>query len=202
MPNAVRVRDAPSPTGDPHLGNIRTALFAWALARANGGQFFVRIEDTDQKRIVEASIDGILESLRWLGMEWDEERPYTDPENSEIAMENAPDRYRYILERPFIAKPGERWIYSGGSVALIGALIERGTGKSLPEFAREALFEPLGITSFEWSAGRDGVASAVSGLRLAGRDLLRIGELILRNGEWGDRRIIAQSWIEASFQPR
>lgn len=136
-----------------------------------------------------------------LGMEWDEQRPYTDPKNSEIAMENAQDRYRFILERPFIAKPGERWIYSGGSVALIGALIERGTGKSLPEFAREALFEPLGISSFEWSAGKDGVASAASGLRLTGRDLLRIGAMVLRNGEWGDQRIVARSWLEDSFQP-
>lgn len=136
-----------------------------------------------------------------LGMAWDENRPYTDPENSEIAMENAPDRYRFILDRPFVAKPGERWIYSGGSVALIGALIERGTGKSLPEFAKEALFEPLGINEFEWAVGRDGVASAASGLRLTGRDLLRIGALILRKGEWRGRRIVSSSWLEDSFQP-
>ena len=55
-----------------------------------------------------------------LGMEWDEQRPYTDPANSEIAMENAPDRNRFILDRPFVAAPGERWIYSGGAVALVG----------------------------------------------------------------------------------
>ena len=67
-----------------------------------------------------------------LGTEWDEERPYTDPENSEIAMEMAPDRYRYVLERPVIVPPGTRWIYSGGAVALVGALIARGAGKSLP----------------------------------------------------------------------
>ncbi len=54
-----------------------------------------------------------------LGMEWDEQRPYTDPANSEIAMENASDRNRFILERPFVAQPGERWIYSGGAVALL-----------------------------------------------------------------------------------
>ena len=136
-----------------------------------------------------------------LGMEWDESRPYTDPENSEIAMEAAPDRYRFILERPFVAKPGERWIYSGGAVALVGALIERGTGKSLPDFAREALFTPLGITACEWSAGPDGVASAASGLRLTGRDLMRIGWLALRGGEWDGRRIVSRSWLEESFRP-
>lgn len=68
----VRTRYAPSPTGDPHVGNIRTALFSWALARANGGQFLLRIEDTDQNRIVETSLEAIMESLRWLGIEWDE----------------------------------------------------------------------------------------------------------------------------------
>lgn len=68
----VRTRYAPSPTGDPHIGNIRSALFSWALARANGGVFILRIEDTDQKRLVESSVDAIMESLRWLGIDWDE----------------------------------------------------------------------------------------------------------------------------------
>jgi CubicO group peptidase (beta-lactamase class C family) len=136
-----------------------------------------------------------------LGMEWDESRPYTDPENSEIAMECAPDRYRFILERPIIAAPGTRWIYSGGSVALIGALIARGTGKSLESFAREALFEPLGITAFAWSAGSDAVASAASGLRLTARDLLRIGSLVLGRGELDGRRIVSQSWLDESLNP-
>jgi CubicO group peptidase (beta-lactamase class C family) len=136
-----------------------------------------------------------------LGLEWDEQRPYTDPANSEIAMEQAEDRYRFILERPIIAEPGMRWIYSGGSVALVGALIERGAGKTLPEFAREALFGPLGITSYEWSAGRDGVASAASGLRLRSHDLLRIGELVIAKGMWNGNRIISESWLEESFRP-
>ncbi|MEX2080633.1 MAG: glutamate--tRNA ligase [Dehalococcoidia bacterium] len=72
MTTAVRTRYAPSPTGAPHVGNIRTALFAWALARANGGQFLLRIEDTDQKRLAANSIPGIYESLAWLGIHWDE----------------------------------------------------------------------------------------------------------------------------------
>ena len=68
----VRVRYAPSPTGDPHVGNIRTALFAWLFARHTGGDFIVRIEDTDAARTQEGSLEAILESLRWLGLEWDE----------------------------------------------------------------------------------------------------------------------------------
>lgn len=68
----VRTRFAPSPTGYLHVGGIRTALFAWLVARQTGGQFILRIEDTDQAREVQGSADHIQESLLWLGLEWDE----------------------------------------------------------------------------------------------------------------------------------
>ncbi|MBI2853045.1 MAG: glutamate--tRNA ligase [Chloroflexi bacterium] len=72
MTTPVRTRFAPSPTGLPHVGNIRTALFAWLFARHHGGSFIVRIEDTDVARKVEGAVDAILGSLRWLGLDWDE----------------------------------------------------------------------------------------------------------------------------------
>jgi CubicO group peptidase (beta-lactamase class C family) len=136
-----------------------------------------------------------------LGLEWDEYRSYADPLNSEIAMENAPDRYRFVLEQKVIHEPGRCWVYSGGATALVGAIIERGTGHRIEEFAREALFEPLGIARFEWMSGRDGVASPASGLRLSSRDLLRIGHLVLDGGLARDRRIVSQGWIETSLKP-
>ena len=68
----VRTRFAPSPTGDPHVGNIRTALFTWLFARRHHGKFILRIEDTDQAREVEGSVESIMEGLRWLGLDWDE----------------------------------------------------------------------------------------------------------------------------------
>ena len=72
MADTVRVRFAPSPTGEPHVGNIRTALFNWLFARHTGGSFVVRIEDTDQERKAEGALESILASLRWLGLDWDE----------------------------------------------------------------------------------------------------------------------------------
>jgi glutamyl-tRNA synthetase len=69
---SVRVRYAPSPTGEPHVGNIRAALFNWLLARHEGGTFILRIEDTDQARIVSGAQEAIFDSLRWLGLDWDE----------------------------------------------------------------------------------------------------------------------------------
>ena len=69
---SVRVRFCPSPTGNPHVGLVRTALFNWAFARHNGGTFVFRIEDTDSARDSEASYEALLDSLAWLGLDWDE----------------------------------------------------------------------------------------------------------------------------------
>lgn len=152
------------------------------------------VADADRRRIL------VRHALSMtMGLAWDESLPYTDPRNSEIAMELAPDRYRFVLDRPIVAAPGASWTYSGGAVALIGALISRGTGQSLPDFADDVLFSPLGITDFAWSAGADGVYSAASGLRLSGPDLARIGDLIVAGGELDGRRLVSEAWLEASF---
>ncbi len=68
----VRTRFAPSPTGYMHIGGMRTALFNWLFARKHGGQFILRIDDTDQERNVESALRPILEAFRWLGLDWDE----------------------------------------------------------------------------------------------------------------------------------
>lgn len=71
-PSSVRVRFCPSPTGTPHVGMVRTCLFNWAYARHTGGTFVFRIEDTDSARDSEESFEAILDSLTWLGLDWDE----------------------------------------------------------------------------------------------------------------------------------
>jgi glutamyl-tRNA synthetase len=68
----IRVRFAPSPTGDLHVGNIRTALFDWAFARHTGGTFIFRIEDTDKERVTDEYIQRAIDTLKWLGLNWDE----------------------------------------------------------------------------------------------------------------------------------
>jgi CubicO group peptidase (beta-lactamase class C family) len=133
-----------------------------------------------------------------LGLQWREEIPYDSPANAEIAMELAPDRYRYVLERPIQEPPGVAWSYCGGATTLLGRLIADGTGRPLPQYARTALFEPLGIERFEWIEGRDGVASAASGLRLTPRDLARIGGAVLRDGGG----VVPAEWIGTMLQPR
>ena len=82
----VRTRFAPSPTGFLHVGGVRTALFAWLVARQSNGQFLLRIEDTDKAREVEGSEQHILDCLQWLGLDWDEE-PYKQSQRLEIYKE-------------------------------------------------------------------------------------------------------------------
>ena len=72
MSSNFRVRFAPSPTGEPHVGNIRTAIFDWLLAQRHGGEFIVRVEDTDRARAVDGAVEVIMEALDWLGLQWDE----------------------------------------------------------------------------------------------------------------------------------
>src|SRR5262245_21752215 len=95
---SMRLRFAPSPTGHLHVGNARTALFNWLLARGQGGTFILRIEDTDAERSTLASEKSILADLRWLGLDWDEgpdaggpHGPYRQSERLQLYLSYARD---------------------------------------------------------------------------------------------------------------
>ena len=122
----IRVRFAPSPTGDPHLGAMRTALFNWAFAKKYKGKFILRIEDTDKKRQVKGSIENIIEGLKWLGLDYDEGPdiggdlgPYTQSERSEIYLDTANklidsgNAYMCDLTPEELSKMRERQISAG-----------------------------------------------------------------------------------------
>src|SRR4030042_3101013 len=84
----VRTRIAPSPTGDPHLGTVYTALFNYAFAKKNKGEFILRIEDTDRTRIVPEAEQKIIDSLSWLGLKWDQ-GPYRQSERLALYQKTA-----------------------------------------------------------------------------------------------------------------
>ena len=137
-----------------------------------------------------------------MGTEWNELGiPYTNPANSEIAMDRAADRYRFILERAVIEEPGRRWIYSSGATALLARIITAGVGKPLHDFAREALFDPLGLGPTAWDADAKGEAIAASGLRMTPRDLARLGMVMAGGGMAGNRRVVPAQWIARSTEP-
>src|SRR5438874_2350068 len=82
------------------------------------------------------------------GMQWDENRDWNDPKNDEPHLGSEADPIRYILSRPIAKPPGSLWTYNGGGTDLLGNVLERISGKPLEAFAREVLFQPLGITDF------------------------------------------------------
>lgn len=129
------------------------------------------------------------------GLAWDEDLPYSDPRNSERLMSDAPDPYRYVLQQPFAAAPGERWTYSGGSTALLSAVLKQVSGRSLDVLAQEVLFAPLGIADVEWVRYPNGDPIAASGLRLRPRDIAKLGQLVLDRGAWQGRQIVSAGWI-------
>lgn len=136
-----------------------------------------------------------------LGTRWNESLPYSDPNNSETAMEAAEDRYRFVLDRPMASDPGTQWSYNGGAVALLAKLIENGTKMPIDRYAQLRLFEPLGIGDFEWVRGADGVPSAASGLRLSARNLTGLGAMIANDGMYEGRQIVPKAWLARSFAP-
>ena len=97
-PIPVRVRMAPSPTGSPHVGLARTALYNWAFARHHGGTFVFRIEDTDKERSTQESYDGLLEVMQWLGLDWDE-GPLVGGPYGPYRQSEREDLYRDVLAK-------------------------------------------------------------------------------------------------------
>jgi CubicO group peptidase (beta-lactamase class C family) len=137
-----------------------------------------------------------------LGFEWDELTiPYGDLRNSENAMEAAPDRFRFILERPTVGEPGEKWTYCGGATALLGRLIAKGSGEALLPYARRVLFDPMGFGPAEWMKGDDGEPHTASGLRLLPRDMLKVGELALAGGAWNGKQTVPADWVRRATTP-
>jgi CubicO group peptidase (beta-lactamase class C family) len=130
------------------------------------------------------------------GLDWQEDGVF----GHQTRMEFSGDQANYVLERSIAQPPGTRYLYNSGNTALLGRVLERVTGKDLETYARQVLFEPLGITDLEWRKGRDGHAYAHAGLRLTPRNLIKLGRLVLDRGRWNGRQIVPQAWIQDSIE--
>jgi CubicO group peptidase (beta-lactamase class C family) len=132
------------------------------------------------------------------GLDWPG-RPYLSMARR---VDAAPDPYRLVLEQPMVAEPGKRWRYNNGVAELVGGVVQKATGRPLDQFANDVLFEPLGITDWEWGRMTSGNPGASWGLRLRPRDLAKIGQLLLDRGSWRGRQIASAGWIEEMILPR
>jgi CubicO group peptidase (beta-lactamase class C family) len=135
------------------------------------------------------------------GLQWNENLPW-NPKNDEWHLANDADPLRYVLQRPVAVPPDAVWNYNGGGTELLGRIIEKVSGKPFDTFAREALFEPLGITDWEWMSWKNGKVAPAAGLRLRPRDAAKIGQLVLNKGAWDGRQIVSAGWLADSLKPR
>jgi CubicO group peptidase (beta-lactamase class C family) len=143
----------------------------------------------------------LLTMSAWLV--WDQFSPFSDPTNSESAMAVAPDHCRFVLGLPVESLAGKNFTYSSGATALLGAVIRKVTGQSIEDFARDALFSPLGIADVDWIRFPDsGIAVAYGGLRLRPRDMAKLGQLLLTRGKWNGQQVVPPEWIADSVVPQ
>ena len=136
-----------------------------------------------------------------MGLKWVEAIPSNEDDNDEVRMHMASDPCRYVLGLPATTPPGQEYFYNTGALTLVSAIVRKATGRTLDEFARETLFQPLGITSVEWVRVK-GDSDAGGGVRLRPRDMAKIGQLVLAGGRWNDSQVVSKAWIETSTAPK
>ena len=164
---------------------------------------FPELNTPERRRITLAHVLSMTSGLRW-----NEEVPYTNPQNDEIRMTRDSNPLRYALSAPFAIDPGTDFNYNGGLTQVMAAVIERATKMPIEDYARRKLFEPLGITDVEWLGDLAGMPAAASGLRLRSRDLAKFGSLYLHGGRWNGKEVIPEDWVGRSthrqfrFRPR
>jgi glutamyl-tRNA synthetase len=128
----VRTRFAPSPTGPLHIGGVRTALFNYLYSRHHGGEFLLRIEDTDRERSTDEATKGIIDSLDWLGLDRDGQTVFQSARmarHAEVARQLLADGKAYYCWRPNASRPA--WKNASGATTAAGATAIR--RKLLPE---------------------------------------------------------------------
>jgi CubicO group peptidase (beta-lactamase class C family) len=116
-------------------------------------------------------------------------------EREMLAMAASDNWVRFALDLPMRETPGTRFVYCSPGFHLLSALVTRGTGLAAEDFAREALFAPIGITDWRWPRDPQGINQGAGDLQLRPTDLLRLGYLFLHRGEWSGRQVVPQSWI-------
>jgi len=133
------------------------------------------------------------------GFEWDElSHPYDDPRNDWARVRDASDPVRFILEQPLTHDPGEVFYYSGGLSTLLAHLLESKTKTGAADFAKQYLFEPLGIHDYEWWHLEGGLIDTPGGLTMRPRDMAKLGRLCLDAGMWNGKPIVSRAWITES----
>jgi CubicO group peptidase (beta-lactamase class C family) len=135
------------------------------------------------------------------GMDWHElDYAYTDQRNTLGQMWTSRDAVQHVLDQPMAREPGERWAYNSGTSILLGGILEQATGRDVLAFAREYLFEPLGIQDVKWDKAPGNHYHTDGGLYLTPRDMARFGYLALHGGTWDGKEIVSPEWVARSTE--
>lgn len=135
------------------------------------------------------------------GFQWDEQSlPPDDPNNMGKQMDLADNWLEQSLQLPMDTMPGTKYVYSGPNNIILSEIIKRTTGKNIAEFAKDYLFEPLGIKEYDWIV-KNGAFDSGGGLSLRSRDIAKYGLLHLNKGKWNGKEIVSEKWIDEVFSP-
>ena len=134
------------------------------------------------------------------GLAADDDRP--ESPGNEDRLDAVPDPVAFVLETPRAAPPGSAYLYNSLTAYVAGLVVEKATGRQGRDFAREALFDPLGITHFDWAVDAAGRLKGQGNLSLATHDMALIGQMALDGGSAGGRQVISRGWIEESLSPK
>ena len=137
------------------------------------------------------------------GLQWQQfGYSFQDSRNDAGNMYKCKDVVKYVLERPMNVKPGIKFNYTNGEPTVMGVILRNACNIEVDKCTELHLFNPLGITEFQWSRYPDGTIETDGGLKLCSRDLLKVGILMLNNGNWHGNQIISENWISESTKSR
>jgi CubicO group peptidase (beta-lactamase class C family) len=135
------------------------------------------------------------------GLDWREDLPYADPNNTAMTMEASFDWVKYTIDRPMAHEPGATFQYNSGATQLLAHVFRKATGHDIEEYAARHLFAPLGIARWFWKRSPSGLADTEGGLYLTVHDMAKLPQLYLQGGTWNGRAIVPADWVKASVTP-
>ncbi|MGD2008026.1 MAG: serine hydrolase [Cellvibrionales bacterium] len=185
--------------------SVMSALIGIAIERGDlPGIAMTLSEMLPHRHITEPTKAGItLESILTMtpGFEWNEWISYFDPANDATATERTSDWVAYLLAKPIAAPQGTVFNYNSSATQLLSEALASAVGRSTADYAKEHLFEPIGITEFYWNEAPEGFTNAGGGLFLSPRDLARFALLYEQEGVWNGTQVVPKAWVQASSTP-
>jgi CubicO group peptidase (beta-lactamase class C family) len=135
------------------------------------------------------------------GVTWQDDLPYSDPNNSTSLMEASADWVKYFIDQPMAEDPGKRFYYNDGAPQVLAYIFQQATGQDIEEYAAKYLFAPIGIERWYWKRIPTGLADTEGGLYLERHDVARLMMLFEHDGLWEGKRVVSSEWVKATITP-